>query len=112
MYHFDTISSTIKHYPYLTFLSTSLLLDEAINIFRQPPPNGAIPELEVLQQDPIPAAEWEMDRTWQDTLAGLPDDFQMLECCVHGNVVECKTDHNLDKASRTFKYKIRRTLAC
>ncbi|KAJ8966870.1 hypothetical protein NQ314_003264 [Rhamnusium bicolor] len=79
------------------YLSTSLLLDEAIGIFRQYPPDGAIPDLKELVARPVQAAEWETDPTWQDTLVGLPDDFQMLECCIHATPAECNNDHNLDK---------------
>lgn len=87
----------VYSFRYLAFLSTSLLLDEAIGVFRMVPPDGAIPDLKSLHSEPVPAADWEIDTTWQETLAGLPDDFKMLECCVHSTTVECKGDKNLDK---------------
>nr|CAH7753598.1 unnamed protein product [Callosobruchus chinensis]CAH7754394.1 unnamed protein product [Callosobruchus chinensis] len=86
-----------KRNRYLAYLSTSLLLDEAIGVFRQYPPDVALPELSTLPKEPVEAAEWEIDHTWQETLAGLPEDFQMLECCVHAMEDECNSDHKLDK---------------
>ncbi|XP_018571602.1 vasodilator-stimulated phosphoprotein-like [Anoplophora glabripennis] len=86
-----------KRNRYLAFLSTSLLLDEAVGVFRSIPPDGAIPDLKSLHTAPVPAADWEIDTTWQDTLVGLPDDFKMLECSVHATSAECKADKNLDK---------------
>ncbi|CAH1992630.1 unnamed protein product [Acanthoscelides obtectus] len=86
-----------KRNRYLAYLSTSLLLDEAIGVFRQYPPDAALPDLSTLPKEPVEAAEWEMDKTWQETLAGLPEDFQMLECCVHASEDECSSDHKLDK---------------
>ncbi|XP_023022037.1 uncharacterized protein [Leptinotarsa decemlineata] len=86
-----------KRNRYLAYLSTSLLLDEAIGIFRTFPPEGALPNCYEIPSCQVQAAEWEYDKAWQETLAGLPDDFQMLECCVHASVAECKNDHKLDK---------------
>lgn len=80
-------------------MSTSLLLDEAIGTFKLFPPDGALPELDTLTIPLTDAAEWELDKSWQNMLIGLPNDFQMLECCVHANETECKADHNLDKVS-------------
>lgn len=89
-----------KRFRFLAYLSTSLLLDEATGPFRLFPPDGALPDLETLAAPTVEAAEWEVDKCWQDTLMGLPEDFQMLECCVHANETECKGDHNLDKVSQ------------
>ncbi|CAG9819671.1 unnamed protein product [Phaedon cochleariae] len=86
-----------KRNRYLAYLSTSLLLDQAIGVFRGFPPDGALPDCEALVPPTVQAAEWEVDKMWQDTLQGLPGDFRMLECCVHAEEAECKADHRLDK---------------
>lgn len=81
---------------YLLFLTLTLLNDEVYGIFAFPPPDGALPELESLETEPVTAAEWEIDTTWEETLNGLPDDFQDLECSVHKCKEECGRDHQLD----------------
>lgn len=86
----------------MAYLSTSLLLDEATGPFKAFPPDGALQDLETLAAPAIEAAEWEVDKSWQDTLMGLPEDFQMLECCVHANENECKGDHHLDKVREYY----------
>lgn len=96
---YSIFSYFTNSFRYLAYLSTSLLLDEATGPFKLFPPDGALADLETLATPQVDAAEWEVDKCWQDTLLGLPDDFQMLECCVHANETECKEDHNLDKVS-------------
>ncbi|KAG5897939.1 hypothetical protein JTB14_014052 [Gonioctena quinquepunctata] len=86
-----------KRNRYLAYLAISLLLDEAIGIFRTYPSDGALPNTYEIPKLQVEGAEWEYDKMWQDTLAGLPDDFQMLECCIHATSDECKKDHKLDK---------------
>lgn len=79
-----------------------MLLDESTGPFKNVPPDGALPELNSLKPPVVEAAEWELDKGWQDTLLGLPDDFQMLECCIHADEGECKGDHGLDKVMFLF----------
>ncbi|XP_076254959.1 uncharacterized protein LOC143192963 [Rhynchophorus ferrugineus] len=86
-----------KRNKYLSYLTTSLLLDEAVDIFREFPPDGALVDLHTIHPKPVPAAQWETDNMWQDTLQNLPDEFQLLECFVHENPDECRKDHGLDK---------------
>ncbi|XP_060531631.1 uncharacterized protein LOC132705192 [Cylas formicarius] len=86
-----------KRNKYLAFLTTSLLLDEAVSIFRQYPPDGALPDMSSIRSTPVTAAQWEIDGTWQDTLRNLPDNFQMLDCSVHETQEECNKDHSLDR---------------
>lgn len=86
-----------KRNKYLLYLTITLLNDEAFAIFVDPPPDGALPDLDPSYQDPTPAAEWELDKTWSDTIDGLPDDFQSLECSVHACKAECDADHQLDQ---------------
>lgn len=80
-------------------LTLALLLDEAYGTFNKPPPSGALLEIEDLEKHPIPAAEWELDKMWQETLQGLPDDFKSIECSVHDNKTDCERDHSLDQVS-------------
>lgn len=86
-----------KRNKYLLYLTITLLNDEAYGIFLNPPPDGALIDISDIEQEPIPAAEWEMDHTWADTIDGLPENFQALECSVHLNRAECETDHSLDQ---------------
>lgn len=85
------------NFRYLLYLTLTLLNDEAYGIFSMPPPEGALPELEMLREEVIPAAEWEVDKTWSETLEALPDDYTFLECSVHQNMEDCHADHRLDK---------------
>lgn len=64
------------------------------------PPEGALAELDDIEIKTLPAAEWEMDKTWMETIQGLPNDFQPLECSVHGSKEECDDDHNLDTVNQ------------
>lgn len=93
----STINRFLSFPRYLAYLSVSILLDEAIGVFSAFPPDGALPDLRGLADQPVEAAQWELDNTWQDTLLGLPEDFQMLECCVHAEKNQCSEDHKLDK---------------
>ncbi|ERL93968.1 hypothetical protein D910_11253 [Dendroctonus ponderosae] len=86
-----------KRNRYLVYLSTSLLLDEAVDIFREYPPDGALPDLQSVHPLNVPAAQWETDNMWQDTLQNLPDDFQLLDCFVHEDPDTCRKDHQFDK---------------
>uniref|UniRef100_A0A6P7H7Y8 Uncharacterized protein LOC114348298 n=1 Tax=Diabrotica virgifera virgifera TaxID=50390 RepID=A0A6P7H7Y8_DIAVI len=86
-----------KRNRYLAYLCVSLLLDQAIGPFQTVPPDGALINCSELKEVCVTQADWERDSMWQDTLSGLPDDFQMLECCIHSNPDECKDDHALDK---------------
>lgn len=38
---------------------------------------------------------------WEDTLFGLPEDFQNLKCGVHQTAQDCAIDHGLDKVQKT-----------
>ncbi|XP_056644785.1 uncharacterized protein LOC130450433 [Diorhabda sublineata] len=86
-----------KRNRYLAYLCCSLLLDQAIGPFGSIPPEGALLNCNQLEELKVAQAEWETDNMWQDSLSGLPDDFQMLECSVHATPQECKDDHALDK---------------
>ncbi|XP_025831310.1 uncharacterized protein LOC108740386 [Agrilus planipennis] len=85
-----------KRNRYLLYLTITLLNDESYGIFTTCPPEGALPELHDLEHVPVPAAEWELDRMWVETLNGLPKDFQCLQCSIHKNSHECEKDHKLD----------------
>ncbi|XP_066154668.1 uncharacterized protein [Euwallacea fornicatus] len=86
-----------KRNRYLAYLTTSLLLDEAVDIFRAFPPDGPLPSVDSVRPLNLAAAQWETDKTWQDTLQNLPDDFQLLDCTVHEDPEECRKDHRFDK---------------
>ncbi|XP_066257516.1 uncharacterized protein [Euwallacea similis] len=86
-----------KRNRYLAYLTTSLLLDEAVDIFRAYPPEGPLPSLDSVRPLNLAAAQWETDKMWQDTLQNLPDDFQLLDCTVHEDPDECRKDHPFDK---------------
>ncbi|KAF2879031.1 hypothetical protein ILUMI_27125 [Ignelater luminosus] len=85
-----------KRNKYLLFLTITLLNDESYGIFRTFPPEKAIPDIESIHHEPIPAAEWENDEMWRETLLGLPDTFQSLICTVHDTPSACAADHKLD----------------
>ncbi|XP_030748243.1 uncharacterized protein LOC115876568 [Sitophilus oryzae] len=86
-----------KRNRYLSYLTNSLLLDESVDIFREFPPDGALADLETFHPKPVPAAQWEIDNMWQDTLQHLPEEFQLLECFIHDSAELCKHDHGYDK---------------
>ncbi|KAL1509548.1 hypothetical protein ABEB36_004262 [Hypothenemus hampei] len=86
-----------KRNRYLGYLTTSLLLDEVIGIFRVHPPDGPLPDLRTVRPFTVTAAQWETDNMWQDTLQNLSDDFQLLDCFVHEDPVQCRKDHQFDK---------------
>lgn len=88
---------------YLLFLTITLLNDEAYGIFRAIPPEKAIPDIESIPHQPIPAAEWESDEMWRETLLGLPATFQNLICTVHDTPSGCAADHQLDTVN-TFRF--------
>lgn len=85
-------------------LTLALLLDEAYGTFSKPPPQGALLEVEDLERQRIPAAEWELDKMWQETLQGLPTDFNNIECSVHEKKADCDGDHSLDQVSKSIIY--------
>lgn len=89
-----------KRNKYLLCLALTLLNDEAFGIFRQEPPEGALPDMENLMASKLPLAEWEVDVSWDEVLGNLPETYQTLECSVHGSNEECKQDHTLDEAFR------------
>lgn len=94
-----------KRNRYLVFITLTVLNDEASNIFMTRPPDGAMIEIEDIPLIGIPAAEWELDNTWNDTLNNLPEDFQTLECAVHENQTLCDDDHHLDAIlDQEFQY--------
>lgn len=95
----------LYNFRYLLYLTITLLNDEAYGIFLEQAPSGALPEINAIQHEPIPAAEWELDKMWYETLLGLPDDFQSLECSVHSHTDQCKRDHALDQVTETKKSK-------
>lgn len=80
-------------------MTTSLLLDEAIDIFCDNPPEGPLPDLHDVRPLNVTAAQWETDNMWQDTLQNLPDDFQLLDCTVHDDPDQCRKDHPFDKVT-------------
>lgn len=85
-------------------MTLSLLTDEAYGIFRTIPPAGALLELQDIKTEPTPAAEWETDKMWQETLQNLPENFQNLECSVHEDQGECEKDHVLDQVIYLYVY--------
>lgn len=85
-----------KRNRYLLYVTLTLVSDEIGGMFSMPVPEGALPELEDLEKEVYPAAEWEKDKMWQETLEGLPDDYKALECSVHEDRAECIEDHALD----------------
>ncbi|KAK4886813.1 hypothetical protein RN001_003084 [Aquatica leii] len=93
-YHSSQLSE--KRNKYLLYLTLTLLNDEAYGIFQTTPPTNALPEIDSIDHEIQPSAEWEMDQMWQETLMGLPDDFQKLSCSVHEFAVGCEDDHGLD----------------
>lgn len=94
----------MSFYRYLLYLTLALLTDEPYGIFREQPPSGALLELEDIEHRPSPAAEWELDHMWQETLQNLPDNFQNLECSVHETKEDCQNDHSLDKVRPCHGY--------
>ncbi|CAG9766628.1 unnamed protein product [Ceutorhynchus assimilis] len=86
-----------KRNKYLAYLTTSLLLDEAVDTFRRFPPDGPLPDLQSVRPGPVAAAQWETDNMWQDSLQNLPDDFSLLDCYIHDEPEMCKKDHQFDK---------------
>lgn len=82
---------------FLLCLTITLLNDEAFGIFRQDPPDGALPDMDQVQPTQLSAAEWELDVSWDEVLNNLPDNFQMLRCSVHSTREECEDDHDLDE---------------
>lgn len=82
---------------YLVALTANLLNDEIDGIFQNKPPDKVLEDPKSLPIEQSTAAEWESDKMWQETLLALPDDFQMMECCVHSDKENCKTDHKLDR---------------
>lgn len=88
-----------KRNRYLIALTINLLNDEITGVFHNPPPEEALTDLKAIQPEPSTAAEWETDRMWQETLLGLPDDFEPMTCSVHSSPEDCQKDHQLDKVS-------------
>ncbi|XP_017774750.1 PREDICTED: uncharacterized protein LOC108561364 [Nicrophorus vespilloides] len=86
-----------KRNKYLLHLTLTILNDEAYGIFTQIPPAGALLDLESIEKEQFPAAEWELDTTWQDTKRNLSEEFEPLQCSVHSTLDECNSDHLLDK---------------
>lgn len=86
-----------KRNKFLHYLTLSLLSEEPVGIVKFPPPLGALPDMESLEKPEFPAAEWELDTTWQETCNNLSEDFQTLTCAVHCMKSECDEDHKLDK---------------
>ncbi|XP_022900610.1 uncharacterized protein [Onthophagus taurus] len=85
-----------KRNKYLLALTLTILSDELFGIFADAPPD-LLPELGEFDYEPVPAAEWEIDSMWPETLANLPEDFKKLDCSVHSSRAECDKDHKLDK---------------
>ncbi|KAF5302906.1 hypothetical protein FQA39_LY02086 [Lamprigera yunnana] len=85
-----------KRNRYLLYLTLTLLNDEAYGIFATCPPAGALPDIYAIEHEVQPSSEWEMDQMWQETLLGLPEDFQKLKCGVHEQCTGCEEDHALD----------------
>ncbi|KAB0799677.1 hypothetical protein PPYR_07557 [Photinus pyralis] len=85
-----------KRNKYLLYLTLTLLNDECYGIFRIAPPSGPLPELQSIEHEEQPMAQWELDPMWRDSVAALPADFQYLSCAVHEFVMDCEKDHDLD----------------
>lgn len=84
-------------------LTITLLLDEVAGVFEELPPSGVLVDLNNITPHPVPAAEWESDRMWPNTLQNLPENFQPLHCSVHNTREECNNDHKLDQVYNKLK---------
>lgn len=101
---YQTTKLREKRNRYLICLTINLLNDEVTGVFQKAPPEDALVDLRSICPEPSAAAEWEMDRMWQESLLSLPDDFEMMGCSVHGSSNECQQDHKLDKVSFVLNF--------
>ncbi|RZC37152.1 uncharacterized protein BDFB_011118, partial [Asbolus verrucosus] len=94
---YQTTKLKDKRNRYLSALTVNLLNDEISGVFQNRPPNDNLADLNSIQIEPSTAAEWELDKMWHETLLSLPDEFEMMQCTVHGSQEDCQQDHKLDK---------------
>ncbi|KAI4491207.1 hypothetical protein M0802_010303 [Mischocyttarus mexicanus] len=90
-YHVEILRD--KRNRYLSSLTMNMLNDELNGVFAVDPPIGS--PLKDLSNDSIikaPPAEWELDTTWSEFVASLPDDYEEIPCSFHDENSFCEQD--------------------
>ena len=69
-----------KRNKYLCSLTLILMNDEVSGVFKNPPPRGALYDVDNLACEEYVPAEWEGDTSWEEMCRGMPDAFFTMEC--------------------------------
>ncbi|KAJ9588132.1 hypothetical protein L9F63_018490 [Diploptera punctata] len=100
-----------KRNKYLCSLTITLLNDEVSGVFKNPPPPGALYEVEDLACENYDKAEWETDDTWDEICQNMPDSYFSCKCTIHSrgecSQEEDKSHEMLDQEFRLFLYLVR-----
>ncbi|XP_014612529.1 PREDICTED: uncharacterized protein LOC106791423 [Polistes canadensis] len=70
----------------------NMLNDELNGVFAEDPPIGSLKDLSNETIIKAPPAEWELDTTWSEYVASLPDDYEEIPCSFHDENSFCEQD--------------------
>ncbi|XP_043489335.1 uncharacterized protein LOC122515906 [Polistes fuscatus] len=89
-YHVEILRD--KRNRYLSSLTMNMLNDELSGVFVEDPPIGSLKDLSNETVIKAPLAEWELDTTWSEYVASLPDDYEEIPCSFHDENSFCEQD--------------------
>ncbi|XP_046748839.1 uncharacterized protein LOC124412766 [Diprion similis] len=109
-YHVEVLRD--KRNRYLAAITVNLINDELTGVFDDDPPVGATRDMATMSVINAPYAEWELDTTWSEYVAALPDDYDEIPCSFHKPGEEClkdevEMDEQLDNEFWFLMYQIR-----
>ncbi|KAF7383408.1 hypothetical protein HZH66_012758 [Vespula vulgaris] len=89
-YHVEILRD--KRNRYLSSLTMNMLNDELRGVFAEDPPSGSLKDLSCQPIIKAPPAEWELDTTWSEFVASLPDHYEEILCSFHDETSICEQD--------------------
>ncbi|KAK2587160.1 hypothetical protein KPH14_002913 [Odynerus spinipes] len=89
-YHVEVLRD--KRNRYLASLTINMVNDELGGTFVDDPPSGPLKDLCSIPITKAPPAEWELDTTWSEYVASLPEDYEEIPCSFHDENSFCEAD--------------------